>query len=100
MYNIGWFYDNKEVVKTKIPIDFKQHPLGETSTSVLGLSYTEIKPKINIPNKAKQIEGKYVVIAPHASAHAKYWNYPGGWQSVIDYLHEKGYNVVMITQVR
>ncbi len=98
MYNIGWYYnDDRTVNKSKIPIDFKQHPLGETSTSVLGLSYTEIKPKITIPNKSRQIEEKYVVIAPHASAHAKYWNYPGGWQAVIDYLNNKGYKVVMIT---
>lgn len=101
MYNIGWFYNDDRTVNTsKIPVDFKQHPLGETSTSVLGLSYTEIKPKICIPNKSRQIEEKYVIIAPHASAHAKYWNYPGGWQSVIDYLNEKGYKVVMITQER
>jgi len=97
MYNIGWFYDNKEVVKTKIPIDFKQHPLGETASSVLGLKYNEIKPKITVPTKTKQIDGKYVVIAPHASAHAKYWNHKGGWQAVIDYLNEQGYKVVMIT---
>jgi len=101
MYNIGWFYNDDQTVNhSKIPIDFKQHPLGETSTSVLGLPYVEIKPKVSIPNKKKQIDGKYVIIAPHASAHAKYWNYPGGWQSVIDYLNEKGYKVVMITQER
>lgn len=98
MYNIGWFYnDDRTVVKSKIPIDFKQHPLGETATSVLGLKYNEIKPKVTIPNKSRQIEGKYVVIAPHASAHAKYWNHKGGWQAVIDYLNEQGYKVVMIT---
>ena len=98
MYTVGWFYnEDRTVTNSKIPIDFKQHPLGETSTSVLGLKYREIKPKITIPNKSKQIEGKYVVIAPHASAHAKYWNYKGGWQAVIDYLNEQGYKVVMIT---
>jgi autotransporter strand-loop-strand O-heptosyltransferase len=97
MYNIGWFYDNKEVVKTKIPIDFKQHPLGETASSVLGLKYIETKPKVTVPNKSKQIDGKYVVIAPHASTHAKYWNHKGGWQTIIDYLNEQGYKVVMIT---
>jgi len=99
MYNIGWFYNEDRTVNhLKIPIDFKQHPLGETATSVLGLPYVETKPKVNVPNKTRQIEDKYVVIAPHASAHAKYWNHPGGWQSVIDYLNEKGYKVVMITQ--
>jgi len=98
MYTIGWFYNEDHTVnKNKIPIDFKQYPLGQTSTECLGLNYTEIKPKLAIPNKSKQIDGKYVVIAPHASAHAKYWNHPGGWQAVINYLNDKGYKVVMIT---
>jgi autotransporter strand-loop-strand O-heptosyltransferase len=98
MYTVGWFYnEDKTVTNSKIPIDFKQHPLGETSTSILGLKYREIKPKVTIPNKSRQIEDKYVIIAPHASAHAKYWNYKGGWQSIIDYLNEQDYKVVMIT---
>ena len=101
MYNIGWFYDeNREVVTSKIPIDFKKHPLGQTTTEILGLKYKEIKPRITVPNKGQQIEGKYVVIAPHGSAHAKYWNYPGGWQAIIDYLKDQGYKVVMITKER
>jgi autotransporter strand-loop-strand O-heptosyltransferase len=37
------------------------------------------------------------VIAPHASAHAKYWNNPGGWQAVINWLNAIGYKVVMLT---
>ena len=98
MYNIGWFYNEDHTVnKNKIPIDFKQYPLGQTSTECLGLNYTEIKPKLTIPNKSRQIDGKYVIIAPHASAHAKYWNNPGGWQAVINYLNDNGYKVVMIT---
>ena len=98
MYTIGWYYDeDRKVVDTKIPIEFKQHPLGQTSTSILGLEYFELRPKLSLPKKSRQIEEKYVVIAPHASAHAKYWNHPGGWQSVIDYLNNKGYKVVMIT---
>lgn len=101
MYSIGWFYDeNREVVTSKIPIDFKKHPLGQTTTEILGLKYKEIKPRITIPNKGQQIEGKYVVIAPHGSAHAKYWNYPGGWQAIVDYLKDQGYKVVMITKER
>jgi autotransporter strand-loop-strand O-heptosyltransferase len=97
MYNIGWFYNDKKVVYDKIPIDFKKHPLQQTASEILGLKYTEIKPIISIPDRKTNIEGNYVVIAPHASAHAKYWNYPGGWQYIIDYLNEKGYKVVMLT---
>ena len=98
MYCIGWFYnDDRSVNSNRSPIEFKHHPLGETASSMLGLTYKEIKPKLDIPNKGKQIDGKYVVIAPHASAHAKYWLYPSGWQKVINYLNNAGYKVVMIT---
>lgn len=101
MYCLGWFYnENKEIDYSRSPIDFKKHPLGQTATSMLGLNYTEIKPKVTVLNKDRQIDEKYVVIAPHASSHAKYWMYPGGWQTVIDYLNDKGYKVVMITHER
>jgi len=98
MYSIGWFYDGKKVVFDKIPIDFKKYPLQQTASEILGLKYSEIKPIINSPKSKTDIKGDYVVIAPHASAHAKYWNHKGGWQTVIDYLNDKGYKVVMITQ--
>ena len=101
MYCLGWFYnEDKTVDYSRSPIEFKKHPLGETASSMLGISYREIKSKIDVPDKEKQIDGKYVVIAPHASAHAKYWMYPKGWQTIIDYLNEQGYKVVMITHER
>ncbi len=101
MYSIGWHYnEEKKPNINKIPIEFKKHPLGQTSSSILGLDYTEVKPKVTIPNKGQQIDGKYICIAPHASAHAKYWNHPGGWQTIINYLKEQGYKVVMITHER
>ena len=97
MFNVGWFYDGEEIVKDKIPFDFKKHPLQQTPPEILGLEYKEVKPKLTISRKKTNIEGKYVVIAPHASSHAKYWMHPKGWQTIIDYLNEKGYKVVMIT---
>ena len=49
MYSIGWHYnEDKTVNLSKIPIEFKQHPLGETSSSTLGLNYVETKPKVSI----------------------------------------------------
>jgi len=98
MYNIGWFYDGKNVVFDKIPIDFKKYPLQQTASEILGLKYSEVKPKVNSLKKKTNVKGDYVVIAPHASAHAKYWNYPNGWQTVIDYLNKQGYKVVILTQ--
>ena len=98
MYNIGWFYDGKNVIFDKIPIDFKKYPLQQTASEILGLKYLEVKPKVNSAKKKTNVKGDYVVIAPHASAHAKYWNHPNGWQTVIDYLNSKDYKVVMLTQ--
>ena len=98
MYGVGWFYnEDKTFNPERAPRDFKPLPLQATATDMLGLNYKEVKPKINFKDTGRPIEEKYVVIAPHASAHAKYWNYPGGWQKVIDTLNEKGYKVMMIT---
>ena len=97
-YNIGCFYNDEKINYNKVPINFKLNTLGRICSSTLGLEYKEIKPKLTFKNTGSTIEGEYIVIAPHGSAHAKYWNYKGGWQTVIDYLNNKGYKVVMITQ--
>ena len=99
MYTIGWHYNEDNTINTDCnPQDFRKYSLQECSADVLGIDYNEIKPKLTFENTGTTIEGKYVIIAPHGSAHAKYWNYPGGWQAVIDYLNDKGYKVVMITK--
>ena len=98
MYNIGWFYEEDHKVNLSRNVtEFKNIPLGKTSSDILGLEYIETKPKVYLKKKPKSINQKYVVIAPHASAHAKYWNYPGGWQRVINWLNDNGYKAVMIT---
>lgn len=99
MYEIGWHYnEDGDVDYNKNPRDFKTYGLQDTSAESLGLEIKEIKPKIDFKNTGPTIEGDYICIAPHASAHAKYWNYPNGWQIVIDYFVNKGYKIVMITK--
>jgi autotransporter strand-loop-strand O-heptosyltransferase len=98
MYTIGWYYDGTNINYNKTPINFRLKPLSETSSAILGMEYVEIKPKITLKKQTPNILGDYVVIAPHATAHAKYWNNVGGWQKVIDHLNSIGYKVVMITQ--
>jgi autotransporter strand-loop-strand O-heptosyltransferase len=98
MYTIGWYYDDKKINYNRVPIEFRVLPLQDTASSILGLPPIEVKPKISVlPNKST-VGDKYAVIAPHASAHAKYWNKEGGWQGVINHLKSMGYKVVMITQ--
>ena len=99
MYSIGWFYfDDGTMDFSKIPKDFRNMPLQKTASDVLNLTFKEVVPKVDQSQLKRNIEGKYVCIAPHASALAKYWNRPGGWQAVIDYLNGKGYKVVYISQ--
>jgi len=98
MYEIGWYYDKEEYFNfNRHPFDHKHYPLQKTASDILGLTYKEIKTKLHFDLKPNIIKGKYVVIAPHASSHAKYWNYPQGWQILIDWLNNNGYKVVMAT---
>jgi autotransporter strand-loop-strand O-heptosyltransferase len=97
MYRIGWFFNDDKINYDLNRVDFRAIPLQQTASSILGLPPAEIKPKLTVPTKNTNIEGKYVVIAPHASAHAKYWNHQGGWQIVINWLITIGYKVVMLT---
>lgn len=98
-FGIGWYYNDDNFDRFKNKVDFKMIPLQKTAHDILGLDYQEVKPKIFDKSKAvRQIEGPYVCIAPHASALAKYWNKPGGWQEIIDYLNANGYKVVLISQ--
>jgi len=101
MYSIGWHYNEDNTINKDFnPNDFRKYGLQECSADILGIDYKEIKPKLSFKKtlQINPIEGKYVIIAPHGSSHAKYWMYPKGWQTIIDYLNDQGYKVVMITQ--
>jgi autotransporter strand-loop-strand O-heptosyltransferase len=99
MYEIGWHYnEDGEVNHFRNKSDFRKIGLQTVSSETLGLEDTEIKPKLTYKKGDSTIDGKYVVIAPHGSALAKYWNYEGGWQEVVDNLNNRGYKVVMITK--
>ena len=100
MYEVGWFY-NDETGKLdgfKQPFDPKSYTLQQTATNILGLEYKEIIPKMDYKINKRPIKEKYVCISPHASAGAKYWQHPTGWQDIIDYLNNKGYKVVQISK--
>ena len=99
MYEVGWHYNEDNTINYETnPSDFRKYSLQECSADILGIDYNELKPNLTFTNNGPTIDGKYVCIAPHGSAHAKYWNTPGGWQTIIDYLNGKGYKVVMITK--
>ena len=95
MYKIGWFFNGENVDYNLHPKDFRHIPLQQTASDILGLPYNEVRPKLNIPNVTKK---KKVGIGIHSTAQAKYWNNPTGWNEVVEYLTNKGYEVMIYSK--
>jgi autotransporter strand-loop-strand O-heptosyltransferase len=99
MYTIGWYYfEDGSIDFSKNPSDFKKAAMQKSAFDILGLEYKETVPLLDKSKLKRNIDEKYVCIGPHASALAKYWNYPGGWQMLVDWLNQNGYKVVYISQ--
>lgn len=96
MYTIGWFYfENGNVDFDRNVSDFKYLPLQQTSSDILGLDFKEVKPIINNKTLSKK---KQITLGIHSTAQAKYWNNPNGWQEVVNWLNNNGYNVKLLSQ--
>jgi autotransporter strand-loop-strand O-heptosyltransferase len=96
-YRLGLFVDNGvyNIHKNKsLPNTI---PLQKVATEILGLEYKEIKPKIKDMTPYVS-EKPYITIAMHSTAQAKYWNNPTGWQEVVDYVKELGYDVYLLSK--
>ena len=91
-YNLGWFYDNY-----KEPTLPNTIPLQQAATNILGLPYTEIKPKISYKIYDRPYEEKYITIATNSTAGCKFWT-KEGWQELINYLHSLGYKVINVSK--
>jgi autotransporter strand-loop-strand O-heptosyltransferase len=79
--------------------DYRNIPLQQIATDMLGLGFFEVRPKISVPKRTIKILKKpYVCISKHSTAQAKYWNNPDGWQETVDYLVGQGYNVVSVAK--
>ena len=92
MYKIGWFWN-----KDKEPEVPNTIPLQKAATNILGLDYTEIKPRIDYHISQKPYDEKYVTIATNSTAGCKFWT-KEGWQELINYLVSQGYRVVNVSK--
>jgi autotransporter strand-loop-strand O-heptosyltransferase len=97
-YNIGWFSPPWGGARNEHPNDYRTIPLQQTISDILGLEYKEIVPKITIPEESRPIKDKYVVIAEHSTANAKHWHYKNGWQTIVNWLNNLGYKVMVISK--
>jgi len=91
LYRIGYFYD-----LNKIPVNPVTLPLQKVATTILGLDYKEIVPKLAyIPDVPKM--GRYVTIATNSTAGMKFWS-KEHWQTLINWLvFEGGYEVYNVS---
>jgi autotransporter strand-loop-strand O-heptosyltransferase len=97
MYSFGLFYtENGNVDLQKNPIDPKHQTMQKMATDILGLEYTEIRPKIKFDKTITK--KKQIAIGIHGTAQSKYWNNPTGWQEVVDWLKGRGYEVKLISK--
>ncbi len=95
-YRLGWFYKENGMFDSDAhPNDIRRQPLQKTASDILGLEYTEIRPKLKLFNVPKK---KKVGIGFHSTAQSKYWNNPDGWQAVIDYLNTLGYECMIYSK--
>jgi len=95
LYRLGLFYSNNEIDFERHPYNPLQEPLQKIASDILGLEYKEIEP---IVPKIGGHKKKIVCIAIHSTSQCKYWNNPNGWQTVVDYIKSKGYEVRLLSR--
>ena len=91
-YNLGWFWDISK--EPELPNTI---PLQKAATNILGLPYSEIKPKIHYKIGERPYSEKYITIATNSTAGCKFWA-KEGWQELINYLNSLGYKVVNVSK--
>ena len=91
MYMLGYFHDSD-----KEPTPANKVPLQQCASNVLGLDYEELVPRVRV-NRERLDLGRYVTIATNSTAQCKFWTREG-WQTVINYLHSKGFRVINVSK--
>lgn len=97
LYRIGLFYKNNVVDYDMHPSNPIAVPLQQIATDILGLPYKEIRPLIK-QSDVNNTDSKQVCIAVHSTTQAKYWNNPLGWQTVVNWLTDRGYTVKLLSR--
>ena len=91
-FRVG-FYEKGE----NSPVDKKDVSLQEVSSYILGVSdMLETPTNIKIVDYPRVTDKKYVTIAIQSTTMAKYWNYDGGWDTIVKVLKKYDYEVVCV----
>ena len=94
-YSIGCFDDDYHKNKT----NWRLIPLQQVASEFLGLEYEEILTSIGIDIGKRPMKDKYVTLSEFSTFQCKHWNYPGGWQTIVEFIEEElGYKVAVISK--
>jgi autotransporter strand-loop-strand O-heptosyltransferase len=91
MYKIGWHYDTNR--EPELPNTI---PLQKAACNILGLKYTEIRPKIFTKRNCPKHD-KYITIATNSTLGCKFW-LREEWQKLINHYTEQGYKVYNVSK--
>lgn len=91
MYKIGWHYDTNR--EPELPNTI---PLQKAATNILGLKYTEIRPKLFTKRECPE-HSKYITIATNSTSGCKFW-VRDEWQKLINHYTEQGYKVYNVSK--
>jgi autotransporter strand-loop-strand O-heptosyltransferase len=95
-YNVGLFFNDEANVRQ--PCDFRLVGLHRTAAYILGVDPEEEPAKIVQTDDSRPLPEKYVCIAAQSTTQSKYWNNPGGWREIVQFLKDHGYRVICIDQ--
>ena len=91
MYKIGWHYDTSR--EPELPNTI---PLQKAASNILGLKYTEIRPKLFTKRNCPE-HNKYITIATNSTTGCKFW-IRDEWQKLINHYTEQGYKVYNVSK--
>jgi autotransporter strand-loop-strand O-heptosyltransferase len=100
-YDVGCFDKQPD----KNPEDWRTIPLQQVAADILGIEYEPIRAKLKVfgirgsePTSDDPLgQRRYICFSEFSTMQNKFWNRPGAWQEVIDYLVGEGYECISVS---
>lgn len=97
IFGVGWYEEEDRNIHSRDP---RSISLQQVAGDILGIQIAGdiLPPQLPaiVISSERPLEKKYVCLATESTANSKHWHFPGGWQTVVDYLNNIGYEVVVI----
>ena len=95
-YEIGCYDEDKGYLN---PNPWRTVPLQQVASDILGLPFTEVRPKLKLPPvEDYERDMKTMCFSEFSTMKPKLWNLSGGWQQIINRLKDRGYRCISISK--